>query len=1317
MSSRYKDWQSQSSSLPRRYYSLPRDYSSQDSGSCMKDSTSLSRHRTSSASGTTPATQSWRYVGSRTFGSSSGTSSTSDIKAPATRRAGSSAVSSLGTSNYARKGSFSRDKGGSLPSSPTRTKEISALYSARHVASLPLRNSVSQKSSWGPDSPPLRQRSSSSLRESYSWDPGSAPVRQHSSSSLRDKPFGLTNSRRKYSSSKDYSSDDAHRTARRMPSPQETTSKRPTSPSAVYYEGSQLISETPTSPDPPTALRHFGGVSCQGPVSSKSDVNPRGASSSSSQQNQGVASNNVDLEDACTARDISLISRQIASAYEGSLSRSDSRKGRNLLLAKEERSPQKEIKVETVEKLPSKDVTKKEKEGGKTTALGRGRKSPRRKSPDSDLDAESHRRSSSVGSTTSKDEGKTKSDKHFGMKSGFFSRKKSRDSTDSEGEEDKKQRKGKGLFPRKKSGDSVKDSQTQQGSTSSSPSLSPTLTPPRRKISGPSRFFFSSGDSKTTTSDVPRKKFSVPGKYFPSKDSKSGGESSDNMEPEPGRLSRQPLRRRVSFPGMRGFPKRSSIEHIPVSPESLIDPELLNRRRNMKKALSFDSSKMSVLHKLRFWDKSPDSRRSTSPDDDRSRLQSLVGEASVEKRTSRLRKSRERMARTKPSEEKETLEEHSVRSEKDKPEMGPLSLSEIPQGSQIETVPFCDAPAGSVQKPSKEPKVRYVGSTEPPLPSELRAKRRTQYKVNSVDNESQLSCVSATEQKANCTNSDTVKRDSDKPINLEDTSTRDTVSKLRERRRRRKEERERFFAGLIPTLENNTTKDATFGNETVKEPNINKTSEAKSPVVAPDAVDGKLQSDEKKLVERNGLIRSKCIANDTSVRRTPQLGDIGKKYTVDDMSNRERTKSGKPRYQTIASSVHADIIADLIRERGLKTVDAEVKIPSVAELRAKFLISKDDNKIIPPRPVIRLEDRPHSICGEVLSPTEMRKFDEVNFSLAKRVSSDKINVQNCSDSSTASLSTVVAESNQQGLSSSPKIESVKKEVKVHNKIQEEELDKGQQDLSPESEIKKKRGSKKKRKKSLFGGDKEAKVLEEENDMPQTGPVSAAIKAMFLRRGSVDKSKISRKQRSRTLGSVGQAEAEKASISAKERKKSLPEHVAAKSSAVNESRMNAIPKKEVKHERIGESREYGKEKGAENNILGKDKEVERKVHGKDKNLERKTHTKDGDMERKVHSKDKDIGSKVSPKDKDIERKLSSKNKEIERKGSTEDKDIERKGSADKCIVGKVVTNDTTVVRKVSAKDKDVELQPIKDVEIEVEKTAVKEKKSLKKCKLL
>ena len=288
--------------------------------------------------------------------------------------------------------------------------------------------------------------------------------------------------------------------------------------------------------------------------------------------------------------------------------------------------------------------------------------------------------------------------------------------------------------------------------------------------------------------------------------------------------------------------------------------------------------------------------------------------------------------------------------------------------------------------------------------------------------------------------------------------------------------------------------------------------------------------------------------------------------------------------------VHKDIIADLIREKGLKTTtNAEVKIPSVAELRAKFLISKDDAKVIPPRPILKLDDRPHSICGEILSPTEMKKFEDMTFSLARKVSSEADNLnRKLSNGGNGSLTQIDAQwktlsgaNEEKSPPSSPRVNSkMKKEKKVKNTVKENEQV-GEEPGSPESgSHKKKKGSKKKKKKLIFGSEKEkgkesdkdqeVKPTEEDTDLPQHGAVSAAIKAMFSRKPyTSEKIKISRKQRAKTVPinqtenrDIGQSEME-----SRERKKSAPASTDVQKSPDMNAKPVKVEKKVEKDEKI------------------------------------------------------------------------------------------------------------------------------------------------------
>ena len=1234
MSYRYKDSQSQPSSLPRRYFSLPKNYSSvgTDNG---KDSSHSKRYRSisssSATSSVTPYAQSSRYGSLRTYGASTNSSTSEDIKKPTSRRASGSSVTSrsVGISSIPRKSSYSGTLSSSVSSS---TRDTTPSYSSRHVSSIPHRtsgsssgsSSISADSNWMPGGAPVRQRSSTTLRETQpTWGPDGPPVRQYSSSSLRDSPFTLP-PRRSYSSSKGCSDNETRTSSSRKSgpveilstdpssasnvefkgnndseeiertsyyrkiSPTEPTSTRRTSAPSVQYAGSiEIKSDKPSSPTSPLSptlpksptsptVSYSGSIAHKDMLSSKSE-----ASTTNSSRLEGASgdshaasrdSNDDDEVESSAARDISLLSREIASVYEGSLTRSDSRKvkGNNVSQIKsstESKKSRKNSKQEIQNDMPQPNEKK-------ITASG---KSSREQSPGSDTGLKfkkSHKRSASTGSTSVKDDKKSKPVRKI---SGIFSRKKSRESTDSEDDEERLQSKGSGLFSRKGSKDSEKEF------SSPSPPLSP-KTSPKRKISGPGRLFSFSSDAKTTP-EMPRK-FSVPGKYFASKESKSGGESSD-LDSEGPRPSRPPVKRRVSMPGMLSLTRSSSTERSSgggchPSPDPTADPALLQRQRSsFKKAQSFDAqsdkAKHSMLSKLRFWDhnkkdKSPDSRNSTSPEEGRSRSVSpsveptrrISLEERLENTTSQSRRSRERTTKKKSSQEKILAD--AVAPLESNARQALLGHDESQVSPKVTNSGLV---ANDVTKSvGKEPKVQYVGPVEPSTTSELRARKRAQYRVNSGEKQTE-SKVKASGNPAQAEESikSTGKKAEIASSDATDDASRDTVSKLRERRRRRREERERFFAGLEPS-KNSTNRPA----ETTRKDPVPVEPAVKD--VNHDEVDGRTVSSSNKPEDKSGRI--------TIERRSDQQnGQIPKKSNL---------RNGKPRNQTIASVVHKDIIADLIREKGLKTTtNAEVKIPSVAELRAKFLISKDDAKVIPPRPILKLDDRPHSICGEILSPTEMKKFEDMTFSLARKVSSEADNLnRKLSNGGNGSLTQIDAQwktlsgaNEEKSPPSSPRVNSkMKKEKKVKNSVKENEQV-GEEPGSPESgSHKKKKGSKKKKKKLIFGSEKEkgkesdkdqeVKPPEEDTDLPQHGAVSAAIKAMFSRKPyTSEKIKISRKQRAKTVPidqtenrDIGQSEME-----SRERKKSTPASTDVQKSPDMNAKPVKVEKKVEKDEKI------------------------------------------------------------------------------------------------------------------------------------------------------
>lgn len=1241
MSHRFRDSHEQPSSLPRRYFSLPKSYQTQNSSvDSTKDSSLSSRYRSSSSS-STPSSQSLQLGSSRTYGSAT-SSVLTDVKRPLSHRPGSNALSPTSRTGNLRKNSYPLTSSSSVHT-------FTPSYTTKHVFTTSHRGSSSSLGgssdfSWARGEMPVRQRSSISLRETQSvWEPDGPPKRQNSSSSLRDSPFVKPG--RSYSSKGRSNSEDTHPTSQKKTSLADTerlsrsvsptptvsyagrseskkrdlssdgkasldkvTASKPVSPDTqvrgdaseirdglvsqnsgsagtmltrsaspptVHYKGSEPLKERTPSPKSST-VQHFSSVVRRESPSSKSEVSSSSGSRRLSGASQGSLSDNGDDDlESSAARDISVLSREIASTYEGSLGRSDSRKGR--FLSEKEKT---NCKPEEECDKGTKTV---DKEGSRKMKANKGKQFLREKSPPkekSTLFHKGHRRSSSTGSTVTKDDTK-KSGKKF---STVFSRKKPH-STDSEGEEERSQRKG--LLPHKGSKESLRGN-NRRGSSPSSHSVSPL---PRRKISSPGRFITYSSDSQTASEEPT--KFSVPGKFFANKESKSGAESGD-LEAEDGGASAS-SKRRVSLPGKLGFPRSSSTERASTAAwkeEPSVDPALLRRRRsNFKKAQSFDvnndPSKNSMLNKFKFWDlskkdRSPEEGKSPSSSPAETLRRKTTKNSSGEELKKKSPATRRDGARTVGMGVSLQLTDSSAKKKlEDKHSKGSPKVKHTAKGDSL------------VTNSGKDAKVVYVGPVTKSSPGQVGArkqgqkvtvdkKERVKPEVLATDSKVRKSKVDVkeqTEEKVSLENKKSVeskgaatcaatvateqKSDATKVIkSFNEVSTRDTVSKLRERRRRRREERERFFAGTESApKESNEVKDAMKKDQGQQE------SESTKGLVS-DHSDGKSNQVDAKIASEK---RDELSQNHKKLEPTPKLRVIGKMHTADDiLQNGHKVNFRNLRSQSIASAVHADIISDLIRENGLETkTKNEVKIPSVAELRMKFMNSKDDGKILPSRTILKLSDRPNSVCGEILSPTEMKKFDDINFSLAKKSSVEDVEAKKFSDSSSESLLTagqwkpILKKINTP--SSPPVTESTFKGEKKDENVAKEE----NKEETPEQEelsinpgivndtLKRRRGSKtKKRKKSIFGTDKEKekerepKSPDEETDMPQHGAVSAAIKAMFSRRpSSAEKTKSARKQRLKSAPeSTTHGEALK-SVPERERTMSAPSEIARKSPEV------------------------------------------------------------------------------------------------------------------------------------------------------------------------
>lgn len=95
----------------------------------------------------------------------------------------------------------------------------------------------------------------------------------------------------------------------------------------------------------------------------------------------------------------------------------------------------------------------------------------------------------------------------------------------------------------------------------------------------------------------------------------------------------------------------------------------------------------------------------------------------------------------------------------------------------------------------------------------------------------------------------------------------------------------------------------------------------------------------------------------------------------------------KQRSKTICSSAHQDIIESILKDQPHLSRE-EVRPPSVKEMLKRFICEDDTSKTILDSRKAKDEGRPHTICGGTLSPDEMRKFEDITFSLARKYSSD-----------------------------------------------------------------------------------------------------------------------------------------------------------------------------------------------------------------------------------------------------------------------------------------------------------------------------------------
>ena len=209
---------------------------------------------------------------------------------------------------------------------------------------------------------------------------------------------------------------------------------------------------------------------------------------------------------------------------------------------------------------------------------------------------------------------------------------------------------------------------------------------------------------------------------------------------------------------------------------------------------------------------------------------------------------------------------------------------------------------------------------------------------------------------------ETVHEAAPRKVSLPHSPGTETLSRLKERRRRRRLAREQFLGISVDQSQFKTNADPTLG-DTIKSDPIRKT---KQEIAKEVAANGNVPSIDQKITPKNEEKPPVTVhmLSEKPVRLIKQ----------NSLPSIEQTKAvTKVRCKTVASTVHQDIITAIVRENG--SSGSEINIPSVAQLREKFASEEIENTAaIPWRQ--KESERPHSICGERLSPTEMQRFVE-----------------------------------------------------------------------------------------------------------------------------------------------------------------------------------------------------------------------------------------------------------------------------------------------------------------------------------------------------
>ncbi|XP_032218251.1 supervillin isoform X2 [Nematostella vectensis] len=461
--------------------------------------------------------------------------------------------------------------------------------------------------------------------------------------------------------------------------------------------------------------------------------------------------------------------------------------------------------------------------------------------------------------------------------------------------------------------------------------------------SGKSKFAISQSPSVEQSSDAggSRKKFSVPSKYFSSSKGTVGSRDSEGST-EMIDVESSGVKKKHSLPTKFSFKKRSSskerspkTESAPATPITS-SPEL-RERPSWGRSFSVDNEQdrtfATMMGRLRFWDKKQktDGRsRSQSPDEHRQRSNSspLEDETDAPPRPP-LPDDYSKPSSRPPS--KVLVKAKSLDDEKEGSFQNSTDSDKVRSWTKVEIV------SKRVEK-----EVAELIKTANELDDSPREQRRARYRKTSDGKEKPVYSISMDAAMDSAKAGDgedlgiiAATRIQPRPHMqaVEPSPDQTRSEKLREKRRQRRLEREKFFESFSPPTE-------------------------------------------KKVLNQQSLDSDSSLG-EAKQSRSLSLGSCQPPVATTQRPARLTLKVSEEATQTVPVQRVASHTYQPNNE------------PFSGEIFSRYICEDDTSRTLLESSK-RKEERPHSICGGPLSPDEMKKFEDITFSLARKTSSEEM---------------------------------------------------------------------------------------------------------------------------------------------------------------------------------------------------------------------------------------------------------------------------------------------------------------------------------------